>query len=720
MLKKRLLGVIIILFATIASQADEGMWIPMLLNKYNIEDMQKKGFKLTAEDIYSINHTSMKDAVVLFGRGCTGELISDEGLIITNHHCGFSAIQSHSSLEHDYLTDGFWAKTNDEELPNPGLQVRILVKMEDVTDSVLFNITDKMTEEERQNSITKSISKIKKLASEGNNYDILVKPFFYGNQYFLIEYEVFNDIRLVGAPPSSIGKFGGDTDNWMWPRHTGDFSIFRVYVNNDNKPAKYSKDNVPYKPKYHFPISLQGVKKDDFTMVYGFPGRTSEYLTSYAVNLISKVENPKQIELRAERLKIMVKEMDANDEVRIQYASKYARVSNYWKKWIGENKGLQKLGAIEKKQQFENEFTNWVNSSEERKEKYGKVLTDLKDLYTQIEPYKLTIDYMYEAVYAVELLKFASKFNVLVNYYNQKIPEEELKTKLERLKKVTTSFYKDYYLPIDKNSFVKLMQSYNENIPEQFQPQLFKQLVNAKYKGNYNDFADYLYNKSIFSNKEKTLKFLENYKLSNVKKLIKDPAYALYASFAKNADENIYPNYLKLKDRITRLNRIYLNGMREMQPDKIFYPDANSTLRVAYGKVDDYYPRDAVHYDYYTTLSGIIEKDNPDIYDYKVPDKLKNLYYSKNYGQYGQDSTMHICFTATNHTTGGNSGSPVLNDKGQLIGVNFDRNWEGTMSDIMYDPNQCRNIILDIRYALFIIDKFAGDKRLIDEMTIVK
>ncbi len=711
-MKKITLLFVLFLMPYISLFADEGMWIPLLLKKYNIADMQKKGFKLTADDIYSINHSSLKDAVVIFGGGCTGEVISDQGLVLTNHHCGYSSIQSHSSLEHDYLTDGFWAYKKSEELTNPGLTVTFLERIEDVTSKVLKDITDKTPEVDREKIIQEHIDKLLKENNNEGKFEVKIKPFYYGNEYYMFIYKVYKDIRLVGAPPSAIGKFGGDTDNWMWPRHTGDFSMFRIYADKNNEPAEYSKDNVPYKPKKSLEISIKGIKKGDFTMVMGYPGRTSEYLTSYAVKLISQVENPQQIYLRKKRLEIMKRYMDKSPKIRIQYSAKYARVSNYWKKWIGEDNGLKRLNAIKKKQELERSINNWMEFDQEKQKKYGPILSNYKKLYTEYAPVKLAKDYIFEAALAVELVKFSRNLELLENYDN--LSDTEKKQIIERLRKSAKGFYKDFYLPIDKEVFAALMPIYKKNLDKKYQPAFFD-VVEKKYKGDFKKYADVIYSKSFLTSEKKFNEFLD--KFSN-KKMQSDPFFKIYKDFKNIYSLNIYAQVNDFHNKFSVLNRKYIKLLQEFKRDKIFFPDANFTMRVAYGNVKGYQPRDAVEYNYYTTLDGIIAKDNPDIYDYKVPAKLKELYKNKDYGQYAQNDTMHVCFIATNHTTGGNSGSPVLNAYGQLIGVNFDRNWEGTMSDIMYDPDQCRNITLDIRYVLFIVDKFAGAKNLISEMNI--
>jgi hypothetical protein len=699
-------------------RADEGMWIPMLLKKYNIKDMRAKGFKLTADDIYSVNKASMKDAVMIFGGGCTAELISDQGLLITNHHCGFRSIQSHSSIEHDYLTNGFWAMNQSEELVNNGLTVTFLQRMEDVTDIVLANVSENMSEEDRQKEVAKQIQSLEIKNSESGKYKVRVKPFFYGNQYFMFVQKVYTDVRLVGAPPSAIGKFGGDTDNWMWPRHTGDFSIFRIYADKNNEPAKYSVDNVPFKPKKHFPISLKGVKQGDFTMVFGYPGSTEEYITSYAVALTSEVENPAKINIRQEKLNLIDRYMNQDPAIRIKYASKQAGISNGWKKWIGENRGLKRLDAINKKREFEHNITTWMIEDQNRAQKYGDLLPEYKEIYKKLTPYSIASTYFYETYYSLDITRLVSSFSRLA-----KLGEEAKTDDIEKTRKSLVAaierIYKDYHQPLDKEIFAKMMEMYATSMDHQFIPSELA-AANSKFKGDFVKYTNYVYKKSLFTDKERLMDFLESYTAKSLKKLQKDPLFKLYDSFIKMYIDELQPNISALYTKMSGMDRLWMQAIMEFEKDKVLYPDANFTLRVTYGKIDDYFPKDGVKYLPYTTVEGIIEKDNPDIYDYRVPEKLKQLYKAKDYGQYGENGKMHVCFTASNHTSGGNSGSPVINGEGQLIGVNFDRNWEGTMSDIMYDPDMCRNISLDIRYALFIIDKYAGAAYLIDEMTIIK
>ncbi|GAB4285943.1 MAG: S46 family peptidase [Marinilabiliales bacterium] len=711
---KKLNILLVLVFLSLISFADGGMWIPILLKKYNIEDMQKKGFRLTAEDIYSINHSSMKDGVVIFGGGCTGELISDKGLIITNHHCGYAQIQQHSTIEHDYLTDGYWAKDYSEELANPGLTVTFLVRMEDVTDKVLQGINDTLETSKRNSLISKNIESIKNKESDNGKYEIEIKDFYYGNEYYMFVYKVYKDVRLVGAPPSSIGKFGGDTDNWMWPRHTGDFSIFRIYADKNNEPADYSPDNVPYKPDFYFPVSIDGVKEGDFTMVIGYPGSTQQFLTSYAVKQLVEKINPARIEIRDKQLNIINKAMEKDKKTRIQYSLKAARIANGWKKWIGENNGLKKLDAIKTKEEQEKDYISWINSDESRKKKYGHILSQFQSYYNELEPYYLTLIYLHEAFFSQDIFSYPTKM-----YQLKSLTGDELDTKLENLKKGVDKFFNDYDLSTDIQLFEAMLIEYYTKVDHVYHPDFYS-IINKKFKGDFNKYTKFVYSKTIFSDKDKLMDFLNNYNEKSFSKLEKDPVFSMFKNIAEVYTGKIIFNYRSINSKIEELNHLYVKSLFEKNPDKLFYPDANFTMRVTYGNVSGYSPKDAVTYNYYTTLRGIIEKDNPEIYDYDVPEKLKELYNSKDYGIWGVDSIMPVCFIATNHTTGGNSGSPVINAKGELVGVNFDRNWEGTMSDIMYDPEICRNITLDIRYVMFIIDKFADADYLIKEMKLIK
>ncbi len=696
--------------------AGEGMWIPMLLQQMNEKEMQEMGMKITAEDIYSVNHSSLKDAILLFGRGCTAELISDEGLLLTNHHCGFGQIQKHSTVAHDYLTDGFWAMNRDEELVNPGLTATLLIRMEDVTAGVLEGVTDNMTEKMRDALIAQNSKKIIAELEKDSLYQGSIKPFFNGNQYYMMVTETFKDIRLVGAPPSNIGKFGGDTDNWMWPRHTGDFSLFRIYVGKDGKPAEYSPDNVPYQPKFHFPISIDGVEENDFTFVFGYPANTSEYLPSYAIEMITEVQNPQKIKLRGTRLDIFGKYAEKDPQVRIQYASKDARVANYWKKMIGESGGIKRMKGIERKKNYEADFQQWANNNT-----YSQLLPTFEQVYTRLTPLNVATDYLMEAGLAIELVSYANGFSKLAALSETKpVDSEKINAEKTALLGKTKAFFKDYYQPIDEEVMAALLKIYDENLEQKYKPAFFTE-IHKKYKGDFQAFTNAVFKKSIFDKQEEITQFIENYRPNDLKKLEKDPAFKMSQEMMAMYNGEIKQQRIALNNTLDSLQRLYMKAQMEMKPDARFYPDANFTLRVTYGNVNGFSPKDAVYYKHFTTLEGIMQKENPDVYDYVVEEKLKELYNQKDYGRYAdKDGKLHVAFAASNHTTGGNSGSPVLNAEGQLVGVNFDRCWEGTMSDLMYDPEVCRNISLDIRYFLFIVDKFAGAGYLVDEMTIVE
>ena len=685
-MKKTFLFVLLLLTAFQPLKADEGMWLPLLISN-RINDMQAKGFRLTAEDVYSVNKASLKDAVVLFGGGCTGEVVSRDGLLFTNHHCGYGQIQQHSSVEHDYLKDGFWAMNRDEELPNPGLTVSFLQRMEEVTDQVLKGYKPSMTEIERDSIVRINSAAItKKIADPDKGIRASVEGLYYANQYFLFVYKIYSDVRLVGAPPSSIGKFGGDTDNWMWPRHTGDFAIFRIYADKNNEPAEYSKDNVPYKPKRFFTISRKGVKEGDFTFVYGCPGSTKEYVTSDEVRYIGEVSDPEKIALRTLRLDIQKKYMSQDQKVRIQYSSKNASVSNAWKKWQGEAKGLARRKTIDSKLAFEHGFRSWAKENQ-----YDGLLEHLSSLYERRNPYFRASEYYTETVTAIELLTFANRI------YSALKADRPIAEVAER-------FFKDYYQPIDEETFVAMMDAFNKQMSNEFKPTFFTEKL-SKY-GSLEAWRDDLYAHSLFTDKTKVM----NLTKEDMATIEADPAYEMYHAFNQWYKNDLQPVISETTREIYLSNRKYMKAQMEYQPEKAFYPDANLTLRVAYGKVAGYSPSDAVYYSPVSTLKGIIEKDDPNIFDYNIPQALRDIY-----AEGGHDD-QPVCFLATNHTSGGNSGSPVINADGELIGINFDRVWEGTMSDLAFDPDFCRNISLDIRYLLFVVEKIGHAQWLLDEM----
>lgn len=698
---KKIVLLILALFCLkgVPALADEGMWVPALIQS-RIKDMKAKGFKLTAEDIYSINRSSLKDAVLLFGSGCTGEVISDEGLFLTNHHCGYYFIGSHSSVEHDYLTNGFWAMNRSEELPNPGLTVSFLIRMEDVTDRALKGVGDEMPQAERDSMVKANAAGVIAKATAGTHYEAAVEPFYYGNQYFLFVYEKFRDVRLVAAPPSAIGKFGGDTDNWMWPRHTGDFSMFRIYADKNNNPADYSKDNVPYRPRRSFTISTAGLKEGDFTMVYGNPGRTMQYVVSDAIDYAVNRGNPAKIKMRTMRLEIMNAEQAKDPATRIAYAAKNARVSNQWKKWQGESKGLARLGTLDKKRAFEAQFTAWAAD----KPLYRDVLPKLRALYAELAPYAFARDYYQEAYQAIEMTQFAQ--NAAKGIFK---PDAE---------KAGDGFFKNYSQTIDRLSTQAVLGEYVKNVPAEWTPAYF--LEAAQKAGGVDRYVDELFEQSNFSTIEKYKALASADSATKAAALQNDPALLLAEAFNTFYNTKVDGTYKRLNTEINTLYRLYMKGLMEMQPDRTFFPDANLTLRVAYGTVEGYSPVDAVYYEPFSTIDGIMEKDNPDIYDYNIPQRLRDLYRTKEYGRWNVDGSVPVCFLATNHTTGGNSGSPVLNGRGQLVGINFDRTWESTMSDYEFDVVKCRNIIVDIRYVLFVIDRIGNAGYLLDEMRFAK
>jgi len=711
------------------------MWLPLLIDRLNYVDMQKMGLHLTSEELYNVNNTSLKDAIVGLGNinyptghFCTAEVVSDKGLLLTNHHCGFDAIQDQSSVEHDYLTNGFWAYSTKEELRCEGITANFLVRMEDVTAKVIAELKDNMTEDERESAIKKISGKLEKEASEKGKYEVDVKSFFNGNEFYMFVYIIYKDVRLVGAPPSAIGKFGGDTDNWMWPRHTGDFSMLRIYAAPDGSPAEYSENNVPLKPKYHLPISLKGVKKDDFTMIWGYPGTTERYLPSYGVEMTVDQIDPIGIAVRTKKLAIMKVDMDADPKVRIQYADKYfTGTSNYWKKWIGETKMLKRYKVYEIKKQLENQFDAWVNADNKRKEKYGEALKLIADGYKDIKKYSIHMKYLEEAVFqGPEFIYFSfGAFQLYMKLKTQNDAKDktvkasynsDIKTLADGFKPEVEKYFKNYNQPTDKKLFAALLKMYYDNIPKDQWPDIFTNEVEKKFKGDFNKWAADVYAKSIFVDKAKLMAFLDK---PTYKVIVNDPGFKITLSMV-TCIRGLYSSMGDLESKINHGNRLFVAGLREMNADKKYYPDANSTMRMTYGKVLDYDAADAVHYNYFTTLKGVMEKEDPTSEEFIVPAKLKQLYDAKDYGRYGKNGEMPVCFIANLDITGGNSGSPVINGDGQLVGIAFDGNWESMSGDIDYDPVVQRTICVDIRYVLFVIDKYAGAKNLVDEMTFIQ
>ena len=713
---------IFLLFIVSFVKADEGMWLPFLLEKLNEKQMKSMGMKISAKDIYSINKGSLKDGIVSFGGFCTGEVISSKGLVLTNHHCGFDAIQNHSTLDRNYIKDGFWAKNNGEELPNPVLFVTFIVRIDDVSKQVLNGVTVSMSESERQSIIDRNSNELRINVKKEDYQSSFVRSFFEGNQYFLFVTETYNDIRLVGAPPSSIGNFGKDTDNWIWPRHTGDFSMFRIYSGKDNKPAAYAADNIPYTPKRSLSISLDGVAENDFTMVFGFPGRTTEYLHSAAVEQIVKINDPAKIAIRDKALSVIDGFMRKDEQIKIQYAAKYAGISNAWKKWQGEILGLTRTNAVDKKKKYEAEFEKRVKDNPQWKIQYGTILNDLQAAYSEIKQYGLARDYFLEITSKIELLAIAAQINSLVKEY-EKNGGKGYTGQLVKVKEKLDDLYKEYNPDVDRQLFRSLMEMYIKDQPPEY--------VSGFAKKEWTDYNTHdpgitvlemlCYNVSDLAYRDRLYKsdLLSADPQKAMTAIKKDSAILLYLDMVKTYNDNIASKLNEFQSRINQLQRTYMQAQMEVMKEKKFYPDANSTLRVTYGNVKGYHARDAVKFDFYTYLDGVMEKYKPGDYEFDVPEKLRQLYQQKDYGPYGKNGKMPVCFIAANHTTGGNSGSPALDAYGNLIGLNFDRVWEGTMSDINYDPSICRNIMVDIRYVLFIIDKYAGAGHLVKEMKLV-
>ena len=717
---KYLISLLLSIFLSFSLIADEGMWLPQLLKSLNEKDMIERGLKLTADDIYDINNSSLKDAIVsLNGGGCTAEMISSNGLMLTNHHCAFGSIQTHSTLENDYLKDGFWAMSNAEELKNDDVTATFLISIEDVSERINSSLNNQMSEDERRAKIAEISKVISKEVSDSTSYSANVKSYFGGNDFYLLIYETFKDVRLVGAPPSSIGKFGGDTDNWMWPRHTGDFSLYRVYMAPDGSPASYDLENIPYKPKHHLPIQLEGVENEDYTMIMGYPGRTNRYLTSFGISEALEISNPTTVDIRTEKLAVIKDGMDANKRVKIQYASKYASTSNYWKYYIGQSKSLKAMKVFDKKKDIENAFKEWVESGDSSvQEKYGNVLEMIESAYNKNKRIALNRTYLNEAVFQGSEILY---FSYMMKNRIASLPKDkkERLTSIRKLKKLAKDFYKNYNASVDEKLLSSMLSMYYYNVPKNQHAPVFKKIENQMLgfkKLDFDFFAQNVFKRSVFSSKEKCMEFLQNPTLSRVSR---DLAFTTMNSIYDKYMKEIYPTRKSVRAALSKGNRLFMSGLREMDTSKSFYPDANSTMRVTYGSIGDYSPGNAMHYDYFTTIDGIIEKEDETNEEFIVPEKLKELYKMSDYGRYAdKNGDLRINFISSNDITGGNSGSPVMNAWGELIGTAFDGNWESMSGDIAFENKIQRTISVDIRYILFIIDKYANASYLIDEMTI--
>jgi len=711
---KKILFAISISFITLISFAEEGMLIPSLIQAFQ-SDMKAKGMKLSAEQIYSINNSSLKDAVISFNGGCTAEIISDQGLILTNHHCGFYNIQSHSSLENDYLKNGFWAKTKAEELANPGLTATRIVRIDDVTASVLFGVTDETPLNERNQKIKENIQQIITDKSLNTHYKIDIKEFDYGNSFYAMTTEVFTDVRLVGAPPSSIGKFGGDTDNWVWPRHTGDFALFRIYAGPDNKPAVYNQTNVPYVPEYSLTIDAGHRKSGEFTMVYGFPGVTEQHTVSGQLAYLINRERPARIGMREKSLSIINTRMRASDDIRIKYAAKQATIANSYKKWIGQVQGLVELNAIEIKKQYEAKYTKTAQKTEQWRNRYGDIVQKMNNLFEENKEYDFTNTMIMEYIYiggGPEFFKQVRVVDELVKNYDKYKSAGEIPTKIEKIKTSYEKFFKNYNKEIDQTIFNLLHAEFIHLMNPNYLPTT---VLSKKTE----EWSNEIYTKSIFTDKEKLAYFYANLNDESILKIKQDPAYILYTDIINKFSTEIVPRLDDFNAKMDDLLKIYIEGKHVMFPKDKHWPDANGTLRIAYGKLEGSSPKDGLEYKNHSTVEGILEKNRTNNPDFELLPRIKELYEKKEYGGYDQDGELWVCYTASNHTTGGNSGSPVLNKDGYFIGINFDRTWESTMSDYMFDPSRCRNIVCDSRYILWVIDVYAEADNLIEEMHII-
>lgn len=694
-----------------AAFAVEGMWIPSLIDMFH-SDMQTYGLKLTPEQIYSTNKSSLKDAIVQFNGGCTAEIVSDQGLLFTNHHCGYSSIQRHSSVEKDYLKNGFWAKNQQEELACPWLRVTFVKAIKDVTKKTLQGVTDGMSAQARRQKIMANIAQLERAEKTDPSITAKIKPFHQGNQYFMLVTQDYNDIRLVGTPPSAIGKYGGDTDNWVWPRHTGDFSVFRIYANKDNGSAKYNAANVPFKPAHSLPINLKPKQKGDFTMVYGFPGRTEQHTSSTKLKFYMNQERPARIAMRQATLDLLRPVMNNNDKIRIQYASKQARIANAWKKWIGQLGGLRELHALDKKIAWEKQYLE-KTGEQSAWSKYKTALQQLKTLQEENKAYEMSRSIFIEYYYVgPEFLRFTQAFKELANDYETLVKEEKLQKEIDALLAKAEGFFKDYDKGVDQQIYNKLTPMYINYMDAAHLPKDFE--------SNWQKIGDKLFKKSMLLSLEGVKKALNNFNKGSAKRLAKDPALQLANQLYEPFVEKVIPEYRNYVTQEAALLADYVEGLLVMFPEQKHWADANSTLRIAYGKIEGSAPVDGMQYTHYTTIKGIMQKYNPDHPDFQLPERFLQLYKEGDWGDYAQDNELWVCFTASNHTTGGNSGSPVIDADGNLIGINFDRSWESTMSDFMFSESRCRNIAVDARYVLWVIDKYGEANHLIQEMKLVK
>lgn len=700
------------------AKADEGMWIPSLIGK-NYEEMKRLGLKLTKDDLYHINKASLKDAVVQFGGGCTGEIISAQGLLLTNHHCGYGAIAALSSVEKNYLDNGYWAKSHSEELPAKGVTALFLQNITDVTAQINTAIGNAKGEEATK-LISAEIKKIEKEANNGGKLVANVKEYFNGNQYLLLVYKRYTDVRFVAAPPKSIGKYGGDTDNWMWPRHTSDFSIFRVYADKDNEPAEFSKDNVPFKAKKFFPISVKGNKEKDFAMIMGYPGRTNRYEVSYGIDLAIKESNPAIVDIRTERLAIMKKHMDADKSVYLQLTSRYASIANYWKYFIGQTEQLKRLDVVNKKNAEETEFTKW---SVANKAGYNNLIADYAQMYADYKPYAKHAVYYSEAFRASSLSRLAAAAEPLEKALKNGLPKDSIDKYIKTLKMVRGMVMADYVPMVDKEIFAKMTWMYYNNVDKDQLPKIYSRVIfngssNEDQEATIKAYTKYVYKNTFLLDSNKFNAFVANPSLSAVQN---DPAIEYAISFVRNFEKNYQPKIDAMNKQKRELSKEYAKGLMEMKKGQLFYPDANSTMRLTYGQVLSYEPQDAVFYKYFTTFDGLMAKYKAGDDEFDLPKELIELYKKKDYGMYADaDGTLHTCFITNNDITGGNSGSPVINAKGELIGCAFDGNWEAMSGDIAFDKKYKRTIVADIRFILYLIDKMGGAQNLIQEMDIRK